>query len=569
MKRIPYGISDYKTLIEKNYVFVDKTKYIEKLENYPAPYIFFLRPRRFGKSLFTSMLSAYFDISQRDNFERLFRDTYIAQNPTKERNGYYILNFNFSSLNTDTKESLKESFLKNIRESFDRFIKNYNLNVEYRKDYDDAASMLNNFFTTVKYGIDKPIYVIIDEYDHFANELLSFQPELFKDSISKTGFVRKFYEALKIGTEKVVGRIFATGVSPITLDSMTSGFNIADDLTRHVNFNEMMGFTEQEVRGLIKTTLNEPISFEETEELMEILKKNYNGYLFSEDATTRLFNSDMILYYIKAFIETGKGPTNLIDKNIASDYSKVGNLFKLQNQSNNMEVLKDIVSGKEVFSRITEEFSLEKRYNKDDFRSLLFYLGMLTIKKQVMGRVILKIPNEAIKGLYYDFFVSSLNELTEYSLDTADIENSIFEIALNGDNASFVSIIEKTLNKLSNRDFIAFDEKYIKIIMIAYLNLAKAYLIKSEYEVEEGYIDIALLNNHIIKPKYYGIIELKYITKKEYDKYGEALVNQRKEEAIVQINKYKNSQELLNYKNLKKWVLVFVCDKCVVNLEME
>jgi ribosome-associated translation inhibitor RaiA len=429
--------------------------------------------------------------------------------------------------------------------------------------------MFNSFIANVQFEIDRPIYVIIDEYDHFANELLSFKPELFKDIISKTGFVRKFYEALKIGTEKVIGRIFATGVSPITLDSMTSGFNIAKNLTRQVNFNEMMGFTELEVRNLIKTTLNEPISLEKMEKLIEILKKDYNGYLFSEDAETRLFNSDMILYYMQEFVETGKGPTNLIDENIASDYNKIGNLFNLTTLGSSTKIIDKILREEELVGAITNQFSLEKDFTSEDFLSLMFYLGFITIKEKDLADVIYKVPNEAIKGIYFDFFAKKLSEETNAELDISEIKASVKNLAMKGSIDSLVKIVEKTLNKLSNRDFISFDEKYIKIIMISYLNLAKAYLIKSEYEVEDGYIDIALLNNYIIKPKYYGIIELKYITKKEYEKLGEIIVNQRKEEAIVQINKYKKSQELLNLLNLKKWVLVFVCDKCVVNVEIQ
>lgn len=569
MKRIPYGISDYKKLILENYIFVDKTKYIEKLENYHSPYIFFLRPRRFGKSLFTSMLSYYYDCKEENSFEELFGYSYIGKNKTVNANGYYILKFNFSSLNSNSRELLQETFINSIRASFDRFIKDYELKTTYRRDEKDAASMLDNFFTSVKYEINKPIYVIIDEYDHFANELLSFKPELFKDLISKTGFVRKFYEALKKGTEFIVGKIFATGVSPITLDSMTSGFNIGDNLTRNELFHEMMGFTDSEVKDLIKTTSKIEISQEELNRLMIILTKNYNGYLFSERANTRLFNSDMILYYLKYYVETGLAPKKLIDENIASDYNKIGNLFNLTTKGSSTKIIDKILRGEELVGEITSQFSLENEFGEEDFLSLLFYLGFLTIDKEDFADVIYKVPNEAIKGVYFEFFAKKLEEDSNYEIDTLEIKKSVKNIAVNGDISSFVKIIEQTLNKLSNRDFITFDEKYIKIIMIAYLNLAKVYLIKSEYEVEEGYIDIALLNNYMVKPKYYGMIELKYITKKEYEKSGENIIEFRKKEAVDQINKYKTSQELIEYPEIKKWVLVFVKDRCVVNLEVE
>lgn len=566
MKKLPYGISDFNTLIEKNYVFVDKTNYIEKLENYPAPYVFFFRPRRFGKSLFTSMLSYYYDINESNNVEKLFKDTYIGNNPTPERSSYYILSFNFSGLNTDTKDSLEESFTTTVKQSIRNFILKYNLSVTYEEDT-YVAGILNTFLSDVTYKIDKPIYVIIDEYDHFANELLSFKTELFKDLVSKTGFIRKFYETLKIGTSTIIGRIFATGVSPITLDSMTSGFNIAKNLTTNVNFNEMIGFTENEVRELIKLTVNDSY-LNDLDNLISILKFNYNGYLFSELATTRLFNSDMILYYLQELLDTGFAPKNLIDPNIASDYSKISNLFYLTTKDSSDKIITKILRDEELIGGITTQFSLEKDFNTEDFLSLLFYLGFLTIDKEDFMDIIYKVPNQSIKEIYFDYFAKYLEKESNYEIETNAIKSSIKSLATKGDLNPFIKIIELTLNKLSNRDFISWDEKYIKIIMIAYLNLTKTYLIKSEYEVENGYIDIALLSNHLVEPTYYGIIELKYITRKEYDKYGDKIVDQRKSEAITQIENYKTSKELLTYKNLKKWVLVFVKDKCVVNLEI-
>lgn len=216
---IPYGVSHYFELIDGNYLYIDKTKFIEVLDAYSSPYKFFLRPRRFGKSLFTTMLAAYYDMNEKDNFEKLFGNTYIGQNQTQERNSYYVLNFNFSGLRTDSKESLEDSFYLAVKKGLDKFEDTYNIKLDYEKNT-FVSSMFNSFLGKVESKINRPIYVIIDEYDHFANELLSFQPDLFPEIISKTGFVRKWYEVLKIGTESVVKRIFATGVSPITLDSL-------------------------------------------------------------------------------------------------------------------------------------------------------------------------------------------------------------------------------------------------------------------------------------------------------------------------------------------------------------
>ena len=185
-QRVPYGISNYKTLIEKGYIYIDKTMYIETLENYHSPYIFFLRPRRFGKSLFTSVLSTYYDVKEKDNFNKLFCNTYIGQNPTKERNSYCILNFSFSGLNTENSEIIKQDFLNKTISSFKSFILNYNIEIELEVTSTEPATVLNSFMTSIRNKISHPIYIIIDEYDHFANELLSFKTELFENLISKT-----------------------------------------------------------------------------------------------------------------------------------------------------------------------------------------------------------------------------------------------------------------------------------------------------------------------------------------------------------------------------------------------
>jgi hypothetical protein len=399
LKKLPYGISNYQTIAEGNYVYVDKTMYIEKLENLHSPYHFFLRPRRFGKSLFVSLLQHYYDVNEKDNFDTLFRNTYIGQNPTKERNGYYILKFNFSGVTTDTKEQMEASFISITKSAFDLFQDRYDIHFDYMQE-GSPASIFEDFITKLSTKIDKPVFVLIDEYDHFANELLSFQFDMFRNSVSKTGFVRKWYEVLKKATETIVKRIFAAGVSPITLDSLTSGFNIGDNITREETFNEMMGFTEEEVRHMVRETVSFPMSESNMSELIEILHKNYDGYLFSEKAKTRLFNSDMILYYLKTYVEEREGPINLIDQNIASDYGKLSKIFDLKNKKANMEVLGKILAEEKIIAQITNQFSMEKDFTADDFKSLLYYLGLLTIDQRILDSVSLKTPNYVIKGLY-------------------------------------------------------------------------------------------------------------------------------------------------------------------------
>jgi hypothetical protein len=329
----------------------------------------------------------------------------------------------------------------------------------------------------------------------------------------------------------------------------------------------MMGFTENEVRQMIKETVRFPMDENDMDALMKELHKNYNGYLFSEDANERLFNSDMILYYLKTFIEKKKGPNDLIDQNIASDYGKLGKIFDLKDKISNMEVLEKILNGEEIVAQITRQFSMEKDFTTDDFKSLLFYLGLLTIDKRILSFAKLKVPNYVIKGLYIGYFEKKVREAIDYEIDTVEISNAVSQIALDGKNNKFISVIENTLHKLSNRDYINFDEKYIKLMMISYLMLSNVYMVKSEYEVENGYIDIALLRREPIDPNYFAIFEVKYIKKLEYEAYGDKFVEEKKNEAIAQILRYNTSDELKNLTNLKKWVIVFAGDKCVANIE--
>ena len=278
MKKLPYGISNYEELITDEYYYVDKTPYIEKLENLSEKRIMFLRPRKFGKTLFTSMLENYYDTQKADKFQRLYGETYIGKNPTKLKNSYHILRFNFSGIDTSTDKTTIKGFKKEVASSVKVFVEKYKMDFYINED-DEAENILDNLFKAfyIQKSNEK-IYVIIDEYDHFANELLGFNTNQFKDLVYKNGKVRKWYEILKKGTETVVDRIFITGVAPITLDSLTSGFNISSDKTRDRDFNEMLGFTQEE---LIKTMQSQNITKEEQEEILPIMKENYYGYNFS------------------------------------------------------------------------------------------------------------------------------------------------------------------------------------------------------------------------------------------------------------------------------------------------
>jgi len=401
MKKLPNGISNYEELVRDGYTYVDKTMYIEKLENLTDKRIMFLRPRKFGKTLFTSVLENYYDIQKAEKFETLFRETYIGKHATKLKNTYHILRFNFSGISTETVETTIHGFREKVENSIQDFIQKYQLEFYMNKEL-STEGMLDNLFTAFKYQKpEQKIYVIIDEYDHFANELLGFHTEHFRELVSKNGKVRKWYEILKKGTETVVDRIFITGVAPITLDSLTSGFNISNDITQDVDFNEMMGFTKQELLGLME---EQEISKQEQEEILPIMKENYDGYGFSMHAQERMYNSNMCLYFLARYTRFYAVPEKLIDANIASDYSKLAKMLALCSGEKKTEIIEKTIEGEGIVSKITEKFNPAMDFTQTDMISMLYYLGYLTIQDTVMGMPRLAIPNTVMKNYMQNTF---------------------------------------------------------------------------------------------------------------------------------------------------------------------
>ena len=414
MKKLPTGVSNYEELIEDGYYYVDKTMYIEKLENFSNKRIMFLRPRKFGKTLFTSTLENYYDILKKDKFEKLFGETYIGKKPTPNKNRYHILKFNFSGIDTTTIEETIKSFKNSTIESIKLFIGKYNIDF-YINLEQEAEEILNSLFTA--FTLQKPeekIYVVIDEYDHFANELLGFRTQDFKDVVSKNGKIRKWYEILKKGTETIVDRIFITGVAPITLDSTTSGFNIATDITKDLNFNEMLGFSEKDVISLMDAV---EIPKDKQTELLPVIKENYDGYIFSTKIKEnfekyRIYNSNMTLYFLNRYIEYDEIPEELIDTNIISDYRKIEGFMNLCQDMGRYDILQKIVAGEYVESEITEKFNSEIAFGEKELISFLFYLGYLTIAGKGYSKFKFKVPNEVIKKIYSEYFLAYISKKT-------------------------------------------------------------------------------------------------------------------------------------------------------------
>ena len=557
MKELPYGISDYEKLIESNCYYIDKTKYIEQLEIPSNSYVMFLRPRKFGKTLFTSMLENYYDVNKKDKFEELFKETYIGKNPTELKNSYYILRFNFAGITTKDEETTIEGFREKVIVSIQDFIDSYKIDF-YINPKLSTEGLLNSLIVAFKnQKQNEKMYVIIDEYDHFANELLGFQTESFKSLVSKNGKVRKFYEILKEGTETAVDRIFITGVAPITLDSMTSGFNIITDLTRDPRFNEMMGFTEEE---LIKIMEDQEIDKKKQEELLPIMKENYDGYRFSIDAkeNKNLYNSTMCLYFLNSYISFGKIPEELVDTNIASDYRKIGNMLKLCKNENRLDIIEKTVTREGIGVNLVRQFNPEMDFGEREMVSLLYYLGYLTIVGEDIGDPILKVPNQVLKDIYAEYFLKVLREEGNFEVYN-DYNEIAKEMLKEGKVDKILNLLREYLENLSNRDYQNFSEKYIKLMFYCMARSTKKFIVKSELELGRRYCDILLLPKDADKGYYSIMIEFKYLKKG-----SRRNIQKAQEEAEEQIIEYSNKEEMKIVKNLKKYTVVAVVDKIYV-----
>ena len=554
--KMPYVISNYEKIINNGYYYVDKTRYIEKLENLSETSIMFLRPRKFGKTLFTSVLENYYDKNKADKFEKLYGNTYIGKNPTKLKNSYCILRFNFSGIYTENEEATLKGFKNKTIASIKVFINQYGMNF-YVNEEREAEEILNDLlkaFYTQKNN--EKIYVIIDEYDHFANELLGFYPENFKNLVSKNGKVRKWYEVLKEGTETVVDRIFITGVAPITLDSLTSGFNIGTDITQDIRFNEMMGFTKNE---LIEILNNQDIPEEEQEKILPIMKENYDGYKFSLNAESHIYNSNMCLYFLSEYIWSRKIPNDLIDMNIASDYNKIGKMLGLCKGENRLDILQKTVQGETIANNIVKKFNPAIEFTETHMVSMLFYLGYLTISGESLGMPELKIPNKVMKEIYASYFMQLMDKEADFKIDDSLNQEILREIALKGKIDKIVEILKIYLNNLSNRDLIKFDEKYIKLIFYCVAMALPIYSTKSEMEVNRNYPDILLVPRDRTKGYKSIMVEFKYLKKGE-----KAKLKDKQKEAREQIERYSQFDDIKDIEGLRKYTIVVATNEIYV-----
>jgi Predicted AAA-ATPase/PD-(D/E)XK nuclease superfamily len=543
MIKIPYGLSDFKGLILSNHFYQDRTQFIPILENWKSPFPVFLRPRRFGKSLFISMFHHYYGLEHKEDFQNIFGKLYIGQHPTENANQYMVLSLEFSRIDTATHQSTYHGFLMNVLYGATIFLGAYQqfFTEEQKQIIENGQhpeDIIKSIFSFVKQNkIPHKIYLLIDEYDHFANELLSFDIKRFKSDVSQNGFVRKFYETFKTATrDGIIERIFITGVSPVTLDALTSGFNISDNISLNPVFHDMMGFTHAEMKQILHDSA---IPIAEIPEMMFNLEEWYDGYIFAPDIKNPLFNPDMVLYFLKEYSIADKYPYFMLDSNIISDYRKIRNIFKIGGQENEkFELLERLVKTGSINFTLTRIYNLEANFTHDDFLSLLYYMGMLTIKGVKNMRWRFQVPNYVIKKLYFEYFTSIFLEKTRFANTRMPLDDSIDELVNEANPDHFFKIIEHILaENHSNRDELVYGEKHLQTLMIGILYPYEAYYIHSEYESKRGYPDI-FIEKMPDKPINYEIVlELKYVKKSNADK-----INTIVAEAAAQLHGYMTSE---------------------------
>ncbi len=555
MVKIPYGISNFAMMREDKYLYVDKTRYIEVLENYP-PYQFFIRPRRFGKSLFISMLEHYYDINKANDFDKLFGGTYIHQHITEKRNSYLVLRLSFSSIVTSEGiERLMKSFDDNVLIPVRSFVSRYSSllgNVVFPVDIRNAESAIK-FIIQHAHENGQQLLLLIDEYDNFANDLIGRnRQELYLQLLSSEGYVRNFYKAIKDGTMSSVARVFITGVSPLMLDDLTSGFNITHNLTLKKQLNEMLGLTQGELQDVIDQLALPPGI--DIARVYEDMQYHYNGYLFSDEATQRLYNPDMVLYFLENLQREGKYPRHMLDDNVKTDYRKLRTLA--MNFSGKADMDK-ILQDETTVVQLVERFHLEDMYDKpENFVSMLYYIGMLTIKEGILNKTVLGVPNYVIRKIYWEYFTEQLTSVTPIHKEA--MSSSITEMRERGNISLFTDELKKNMEVLSNRDLMSFSEKAVKLLICALISADDIYVIRSEMEVNTGYIDIMLTRDvrYAEYTKYEWLIELKYLKESERSKLEEV-----KQAGLAQLARYSESELItrgFSGESLKKILLVVV-----------
>ena len=571
-KRIPYGMMNFIDVREDDCYYVDKTHYIPLIEN-ANKYFFYIRPRRFGKSLTISMLRHYYNILEADKFEKWYGDLYIGKHPTPERNSYLIIYLNFAVVNAEL-NSYRQSLDAHCNTEFNFFCDVYaqylpeGIKEEMNKKKGAVEQLDYLYKECIK--TNQQIYLFIDEYDHFTNKILS-EPSCLEDYKSEThgtGYLRSFFDTVKAGTDSTIKRCFVTGVSPVTMDDLTSGFNIGTNYSLSPEFNEMTGFNEEEVRAMLDYYATTCQFHHSTDELIEAMKPWYDNYCFAEKSYggTTMYNSNMVLYFVDNYIRNGGYmPRNMVEENIRVDYNKLRMLIRKDKEfAHDASTIQTLVQQGYVTGELKTGFPAETVAEPDNFISLLFYFGMLTISGTLEGETKLTIPNQVVREQLYSYLLDTYNE-ADLRFDNWEKGKLASAMAYRGDWKAYFDYIAECLHRYSSQRDKQKGEAYVHGFTLAMTAQNRFYRPISEQENQEGYADIFMFPLlDIYKDMLHSyIIELKYAKGKDSDEK----VEQLRQEAITQANRYAASetvQKAIGTTTLHKIIVIYQGMKMVV-----
>ena len=546
-KPIPYGLSDFKDVLT-NYYYVDKTKFIPKIEEY-GRFLYLIRPRRFGKSLFLNMLDLYYNVKWEKDWE-LFKGTYIYDNPTQERHTYHIMKFDFSAVST--KGDIDQNFSEYCNGVIQFFLDIYDLGYEINKNKPAHSNLESSLKYLRKNHPTLKLYILIDEYDNFINNILINDKPLYEKMVSsQEAIYKEFFKLLKALTnenDSLLKKMFFTGVSPLALFDVTSGSNIGINITNEYMFNDIVGVTKEEFKKMVDYyKLNSQFSILNS----PFLNSWYNNYKFNENIDHTIFNTDMIIYYIKSLIITKKPPRELVDINVRTDYTKLKYLVYTNNKLNgNFNALQTLFTkGSLTVEKIQDSFSAFELTKRNNFVSLLYYLGLITIDKQEMGDIVLKIPNQTIQNIMANFINSILEDTQNFEVDLLDFHQGVKYLAFKDDLNLFYYLANILKENTSIRNLIT-QESDIRMFYLTYFSLNRLYAAIPEVELNQGYADIFLVKAPNIEEDIPNIlIEFKFL-KKDDNSNTDAILQKAKE----QIEKYSKTKK---FRVDKKIIIIF------------
>jgi hypothetical protein len=564
-KRIPYGMQNFEDVIKEDCYYVDKTPFIEQIEE-SNKYFFFIRPRRFGKTLTLSMLENYYDINKKDKFDEIFGKLYIGQNPTPEHNTYLIIHLNFAEVAAgldDYKDGLDNhcSLVFNFFCDIYAHILPANTKEGLEK-LTDAVSQLR-FLCQKCQEVGKKIYLFIDEYDNFTNMILAHEEHLmrYRNQTHGEGYLRQFFNTIKGAAGNTLGRVFVTGVSPVTMDDLTSGFNIGTNYSLSPKFNEMTGFTEEEVREMLDYYRSVLPFNHTTDELIKVMKPWYDNYCFAAKSygKTTMYNSVMVLNFISNYIDNEYDiPDSMVEANIRIDYDKLRMLIRHDKEfAHDASIIQQLVTQGFVIGTLNENFPAERINDPDNFLSLLFYFGMVTIDGTYDGETKFIIPNEVVRDQMYTYLLDTYkeNDLVYDRYSKGKLES---KLAYHGEYKPYFEYIADCLKKYSSQRDKQKGEAFVHGFTLAMTSQNKFYRPISELDNDGGYADIFLSPLCDIYKDMVDsyIIELKYSKSQITDEQVKKLF----EEASAQISRYADSdmvREAVKTTKLHKLVVIY------------